>query len=70
MKMKYTYREFDNTDIYCDYCGHIELVEGTDFSGINKELRSRGWVIKKVNGSWKDFCCKECYQNYVNREVE
>lgn len=31
-----------------------------------KILRNRkGWIMTKVNGEWKDFCCEECRNKFI-----
>lgn len=54
----------------CDKCGHYEEFEfedGPDFREVQDELKQRGWVSRKINGEWYDFCSKECYLAYVKQ---
>lgn len=32
-----------------------------------KELRSMGWVSRKIDGEWYDFCCQECVNEYYQK---
>jgi len=59
-------RDFDNCDCECDYCGQSETVYSTDYKEINEELRGMGWIIRKIDGEWVEFCCHECFQKYIN----
>lgn len=54
-------RAFNNCYCLCDHCGHEMTVDETDYSRISKELRSYGWIIARINGSYYDFCSSECY---------
>ena len=63
---KEVWYDFQNCSCYCDClgCRSEELVESTDFSEINKELRGMGWVTTKIGAEWLDFCCQECLKRY------
>lgn len=54
---------FGNMTVCCDApnCTEEEIIEGFDnyppsYSDANQELREMGWVSRKVNGEWLDFC--------------
>ena len=54
---------FGNCDVYCDGedCSQEEQIEGDSghppqYSDINKELKERGWTVKKENGGWVELC--------------
>ena len=54
----------------CDNCGEQELFpfeDGLfDFKEVQEELRdSYGWISRKINGEWKDFCSKNCFKEYI-----
>ena len=68
--MKEIDRDFENCTCYCDYCMDSELVDSTKYATINKELKSYGWVIKPIDGEWKEFCCKECCEKYMKEKVK
>lgn len=48
----------------CDNCGSEERVEFDegypDYKEAQRELRSMGWVSRKIDGEWGDYCCTEC----------
>jgi len=54
--------------VQCDQCDHAEYIPSSDFSAINKELRDCGWIVKKINGQWKEFCSNECFVRYLYGE--
>jgi len=58
---------FGETTVYCDgeNCNAEKTIDGFDgdplsYSDVNTELRKMGWISRKENGEWKDFCptCK------------
>lgn len=52
----------------CDQCGANEVYEfenGPDFSGCQEYLKENGWVSRKIDGEWHDFCCQECLQKFL-----
>lgn len=57
----------------CDGCGYEERIwfdtGYPDYKEAQKELRSMGWLSKKVDGEWMDFCCSECSET-VNRKFK
>jgi hypothetical protein len=57
---------FENCDVDCDNkkCKSYELIDSCDYSDVNKEIKDMGWIIKKIDGNWYDFCCEECYKNF------
>lgn len=65
--------DFENCDCDCDNpkCRSYELIDGCDYTEINNELKNMGWIIKNINGKWYDFCCKECYDNFmIKKEIK
>ena len=65
---KYVDYDFENCDCECDECGYDEIIDSTDYSDINKKLRNDGWIIKNINGDWKEFCSQDCYETYCKSE--
>lgn len=53
----------------CDNCGETYDYDFEDsypdFRDCQDELSCSGWVSRKVDGEWCDFCCKECYNEYI-----
>ena len=62
--MKEIDRDFEDCSVTCDMCGKTKTVDSMDYSDINEELRSEGWIIKKIDGEWLEFCCYDCYRKY------
>ncbi len=60
---------FNTIEVYCDQC-HCE----TNFDGdvsyreINECLREEGWYIRNIDGEWMSFCCKECFDKYMEKQ--
>ncbi len=65
--MKIINYRFEECDTKCDNCETTATVYGTNYTDINAELKESGWVIRKVDGDWCDFCSNECYQEYKKR---
>ena len=68
--MKEVNYEFQECEISCDCCGLDTTINSSDFSEINQELKEEGWIFKKIDGEWYDFCCLECYQAFINQSEE
>lgn len=62
--MKEINYSFGDCDVTCDMCEKSKTVDSTNYSDINDELRSEGWIIKKIDGEWLEFCCYDCYRKY------
>lgn len=68
--MKETDYTFKNALALCDNlkCNSEMTIDETDFSRVNVELRSYGWITTKIGKEYVDFCCKECMEAYkMNR---
>lgn len=55
---------FENCECICDECGYNTMVDSTDYSDINKELREDNWIIKKIDDCWYEFCSQKCYETF------
>ena len=62
--MKQVDKEFENCACECDQCGNYELVDNTDYTEINKELRDIGWKTRLIDKEFLDFCSEDCLQKY------
>jgi hypothetical protein len=67
---KYVNYTFENCEVHCDCkgCPANDLIDSCDFSEINKELKSYGWIITKIDDEWKEFCSPECLDEYMGGE--
>lgn len=58
----------------CDQCGtgySYDFEDSyPDFKSCQEELRESGWISRKINGEWYDFCCEECYHKYIIEEMK
>ena len=56
----------------CDECGmehEDEFDNGCpDYKACQEELKTYGWVSKKIDENWYDFCCKDCYQKFIKNK--
>lgn len=59
---------------YCDECGRAEDYDFYDaddmsenFRECQAEIRKNGWISRKIDDEWYDFCCEECYQNFLKK---
>lgn len=56
----------------CDNCDTEETFpfeDGCfDFKEVSKELRENyGWIARKIDGEWHDFCCPECHRAFLTK---
>lgn len=65
--MKEVERAFEHCRVNCDNCEREEIVESTDYSSINIQLKNQGWITKKIDDEWCDFCCYRCYLEFIGR---
>lgn len=53
----------------CDQCSDTydyDFDDGyPDYRSCQDELKRLGWMSRKIGDEWYDFCCKECYQQYL-----
>lgn len=54
----------------CDQCGEEERIpfeDGCiDYREAQTELKALGWVSRKIDDEWHDFCSNKCHYDYVN----
>lgn len=41
-----------------------------DWKDCQDKLKTYGWISRKIDGEWYDFCCPECYQEYLSSKKE
>lgn len=72
--MKTADYDFETIDVECD---NPKCRVGTftyecngypDFRECQKEIESYGWESHKIDGDWYDFCCHDCYVDFVTGE--
>lgn len=52
----------------CDQCGEGERIPfdyGPDFRAAQEELKIYGWVSRKIDNEWYDFCSEQCYYDWI-----
>lgn len=59
---------FEQCEVYCDHCDESIMIDNTDYTYINQELKENGWLVRRINGRWYEFCSKECYRNFLKKE--
>lgn len=57
----------ETCDVYCDNCDNDITIDDMNYYYVNQQLKEKGWITKKVNGKFVDFCCKDCYLKYLNK---
>lgn len=63
--------KFDKEDGFeCDYCGETVGGNPLDFHDSVTEKKAQGWLSRKVNGEWYDFCCADCYKQFLEGEEQ
>jgi ribosomal protein L31 len=65
--MKHIDYKFENCTCVCDECDYETTIDSTNYSDINEELRDNGWITRKINGEWHEFCSEECFKKYLNK---
>ena len=58
---------FEQCDVICDECDDELRVDSLDYDVINDEMDSYGWIRRRVNGQWYDFCSRECYIKFLDK---
>lgn len=46
----------------CDECGGDCDTGEDDFMAALEQIKSEGWIIKKIGGDWLHFCRIECFK--------
>ena len=67
-EMKDIIYSLEECECECDYCGRCETIESKDYIEINAELKKLGWVARKINGQWYDFCLLDCFEKLMKEQ--
>lgn len=59
--------ECDNCNNYYEY--DMVEINYPDFKDCQEELRREGWISRKIDGFWYDFCCEECYRDFMKKRA-
>ena len=53
----------------CENCG--ENIGGGlyDFYESKELMEEEGWITKRLNGEWLNFCCPECLDEYRKKKA-
>ncbi len=51
--------------IICDNCKSSEILFDIDNDRTGKELLAKGWIVRKVDGQWRDFCSEDCMKEFL-----
>ena len=58
-------------ECYCDECGDnysYEFCDGdVDFRDCQETIKEYGWISRKIDNEWFDFCCDECFYKYIKK---
>lgn len=66
---KYSDYDFETVTTQCDNCGReYEIYGTTDYREANAELRIDGWINTWRDGTFLDFCSKECRDAYFKEK--
>lgn len=38
-----------------------------DFKECQDEMKLEGWLSRKIDDKWYDFCCEECYYQWIKK---
>lgn len=51
---------------HCENEFSFEFCDGyPDFRACQEELKDEGWISRKIDNEWYDFCCEECYYQWI-----
>lgn len=51
-----------NLVMQCDYCQKfLEVEETNDFNRVIEASKESGWLNRKIDDKWGNYCCQECY---------
>lgn len=70
---KFSDYNLEECECICDNCGKNLIVNSSDYTEVNDELKSEGWAIKRIGVEWHEFCSLECLdrfidENYIEKE--
>ena len=54
----------------CDYCSHTVGGGIYDFEESLELRKNEGWINKKIDGEWFNFCSEDCYNQFVRACVK
>lgn len=54
----------------CEYCGDTIGGGLEDFEESQSLMKSSGWINRKVDGEWCNFCCQDCYDAYIHGDSD
>lgn len=59
----------------CDECGKTDEYDfydaddmGENFKSCQSDIQKKGWISRKIDDEWYDFCCEACYQKFLARK--
>lgn len=52
--------------IGCNSHEEYDFDDGLDWTYLNKEVQSEGWIFRKINGDWMHFCSRDCWKTAIN----
>lgn len=57
----------------CDQCGHEREIpfedHDIDYKRAQEIIKGEGWLARKINGEWYDFCSERCYYNWIKENM-
>lgn len=60
-----SYLAIKECQVECDYCGKDTVIDSTDYSEINQQLKHDGWLSRKIDNEWYEFCSTRCYEKFI-----
>ena len=66
-------RGFGEIICECDHCGETELIEfedGPDFKEAQNELKNLGWIARRIDNEWYDFCQDQCFYDWIKENKQ
>lgn len=57
----------------CDQCGHTHEHDfdggSPDYRGAQEAIKADGWISRKIEGQWHDYCSERCYYNWIKENM-
>lgn len=55
----------------CDLCEKTvkyKFKAKPSFKQTQEKLKSKGWLARKINDVWHDFCSEDCFEQFEDKE--
>ena len=60
-------------EVECDLCGkslEFKFKQKPSYKNVQEKLKTKGWLARKIDDKWHDFCCQDCFDQYEDEHYE